>query len=124
MLSKSQVVAARKAIESTYIGQCTITEHQKVRKDNGSTAFNDVVVLENQPCKLSFEKIANNNQTNSAAILIQTTKLFIAPEIQIKPGSKITVVQNGVTTEYKSSGEPAMYQTHQEIMLELFKGWS
>lgn len=124
MLSKSQVVAARKAIESTYIGQCTITEHQKVKKRNGSTTFEEVVVLSKKPCKLSFEKIANNNQTNSAAILIQTTKLFIAPEIQIKPGSKITVVQNNVTTEYKSSGEPAMYQTHQEIMLELFKGWS
>lgn len=124
MLSKNQVVAARKAIESTYIGQCTITEHQKMKKENGSIAFEEVVVLSEKPCKLSFEKIANNNQTNSAAILIQTTKLFIAPEIQIKPGSKITVVQNNVTTEYKSSGEPAMYQTHQEIMLELFKGWS
>lgn len=124
MLSKSQVVATRKAIESTYIGQCTITEHQKVKKENGSTTFKEVVVLSEKPCKLSFEKIANNNQTNSAAILIQTTKLFIAPEIQIKPGSKIKVVQNNVTTEYKSSGEPAMYQTHQEIMLELFKGWS
>lgn len=124
MLSKSQVVATRKAIESTYFGQCTITEHQKVKKENGSITFKEVVVLSEKPCKLSFEKIANNNQTNSAAILIQTTKLFIAPEIQIKPGSKITVVQNNVTTEYKSSGEPAMYQTHQEIMLELFKGWS
>ena len=118
------MVATRKAIESTYIGQCTITEHQKVKKENGSIIFKEVVVLSEKPCKLSFEKIANNNQTNSAAILIQTTKLFIAPEIQIKPGSKITVVQNNVATEYKSSGEPAMYQTHQEIMLELFKGWS
>lgn len=124
MLSKTKMVAVRKGIESLYSGICTITEHQKYLKENKSTGFKDVVVLENQPCRLSFEKITSTNQTESASSLIQTTKLFIAPEIQIKPGSKITVTQNGVTTEYKRTGEPAIYETHQEIILELFKGWS
>ena len=124
MLSKNQVVVVRKAIEMTYIGTCTITEHQKVKKENKSTGFSDVVVLENQPCKLSYEKVTNNNQTESAAALIQTAKLFIAPEIQVKPGSKLTISQNGRTIDFKNSGEPAIYQTHQEIVLELFKGWS
>nr|WP_308742099.1 hypothetical protein [uncultured Anaerocolumna sp.] len=124
MLSKNQMVAVRKAIESMYIGTCTITEHQKVKKENKSTGFQDVVVLENQPCKLSFEKITNTNPTETAALLVQTAKVLIAPEIQIKPGSKLTITQNGVTTEFKNSGEPAMFGTHQEIILELFKGWS
>lgn len=124
MLSKNQVVVVRKAIEISYIGTCTITEHQKVKKENKSTGFSDVVVLENQPCKLSYEKVTNNNQTESAAALIQTAKLFIAPEIQVKPGSKLTITQNGRTIDFKNSGEPAIYQTHQEIVLELFKGWS
>lgn len=124
MLSKNQMVAVRKAIESMYIGTCKITEHQKVKKENKSTGFQDVVVLENQPCKLSFEKITNTNPTETAALLVQTAKVLIAPEIQIKPGSKLTITQNGVTTEFKNSGEPAMFGTHQEIILELFKGWS
>jgi hypothetical protein len=124
MLSKIQVVGIRKAIESHYIGTCTITEHQKVKKENKSTGFQDVIVLENQPCKLSYEKVTNTNQTESAAALIQTAKLFIAPDIQIKPGSKLTITQNERTIDFKNSGEPAVYQTHQEIVLELFKGWS
>lgn len=124
MLSKNQMVAVRKAIESMYIGTCTITEHQKVKKENKSTGFQDVVVLENQPCKLSFEKITNTNPTETAALLVQTAKVLIAPEIQTKPGSKLTITQNGVTTEFKNSGEPAMFGTHQEIIIELFKGWS
>lgn len=124
MLSKNQMVAVRKAIEKMYIGTCTITEHKKIKKENKSTGFQDVIILENQPCKLSFEKITNTNQTETAALLVQTTKLFIAPEIQIKPGSKLTITQNGVTTEFKNSGEPAMFGSHQEIILELFKGWS
>lgn len=51
-------------------------------------------------------------------------RLFLAPEIKVAPGSKITITQNGVVGEYKNSGVPAMYDTHQEIMLELFKGWA
>lgn len=118
------MVAVRQAIEPMYIGTCTITEHQKVQKPNKSTGFQDVVILENQACKLSFEKITNTNQTETAALVVQTAKVLIAPEIIIKPGSKLTITQNGVTTEFKNSGEPAMFGSHQEIILELFKGWS
>jgi len=124
MLSKNQVVMVRKTIEKMYIGTCTITEHQKVKKDNKSTGFQDVIVLENQPCKLSFSSITSTSQTETAAMVVQTAKVLIAPEIQIKPGSKLTITQNGVITEYKNSGEPALFDTHQEIILELFKGWS
>lgn len=124
MLSENQVVVVRKAIEMTYDGKCTITEHQKVQKPSKSTGFQDVIVLTDQPCKLSFSKITNTSQGETAAMVIQTAKVLLAPEIQIKTGSKLTITQNGVTTEYKSSGEPARYATHQEIVLELFKGWS
>lgn len=124
MLSQNQVVAVRKAIESTYDGNCTITENQPYKKENKSTGHHEVVTLENQPCKLSFKTISNTNHTETAAIVGQITKLFIAPEIKVKAGSKLTVTQSGVTTEYKNSGEPAVYPTHQEIILELFKGWA
>lgn len=125
MLSKIKMVKARKAIESLYDGTCTITEHQKVKKENKSTGFQDVVVLENEPCRLSFKTINNTNSTETgASAVVQIAKVFLAPEIKVKPGSKLSVTQNGVTTEYKSSGEPAFYSTHQEIVLELFKGWA
>ena len=125
MLSKTKMVKARKAIESLYDGKCTITEHQKIKKENKSTGFQDVVVLECEPCRLSFKTINNTNRTDTAAsAVVQITKVFLAPEIRVKPGSKLAITQNGVTTEYKSSGEPAFYSTHQEIVLELFKGWA
>ncbi|MCZ9313161.1 MAG: hypothetical protein O0V67_07265 [Methanocorpusculum sp.] len=118
------MVKARKAIESLYDGKCTITEHQKVKKENKSTGFQDVIVQQDIPCRLSFKTVNNANQTETAASIVQITKVFLAPEIQVKPGSKLTITQNGVTTDYKSSGEPAFYSTHQEIVLELFKGWA
>lgn len=49
----------------------------------------------------------------------QIIKLFMSPEIEIKPGAKITVTQAGVTETYECSGTPAVYETHQEIILKL-----
>lgn len=125
MLPKNKMVKARKAIEHLYDGICTITEHQKIKLENKSTGFQDVVVQENIPCRLSFKTVTNTKQTEtSASEVVQITKVFLAPEIQVKPGSKLTITQHGVTNDYCSSGQPAFYVTHQEIVLELFKGWA
>ena len=117
--------AARKAIESTYEGVCDVVEYGDILDEQTKiTSQGEIVVLEGQPCKLSFETISVANQSDTASSVSQKTKLFVSPEIKVKPGSKIVVTQNGVTTEYSASGEPAIYFSHQEIMLELFWGWT
>lgn len=117
--------AARKAIESTYTGTCDIIEYGSV-KDRKSkiTRQEEIVTAKNQPCKLSFEKIAAAVQTDTGAAVSQGVKMFIAPETEVKSGSKIVVTQNGVTTAYCASGQPAVYSSHREIMLELWKEWA
>ena len=116
---------ARKAIESTYEGVVTIEEYQKVKDEvTKLTSSKVVVVLENQPCRLSFERLQVANQTEAGASVTQSVKLFLAPEVCIKAGSKITVTQAGKTTAYTYSGIPAIYDTHQEIRLELFQEWA
>lgn len=123
MLSKNAVVKVRKAFEKGYIGTFTVTEHRKVTKPNHTTGFSDVNVLTDQPCRLSFSSSPSVGSGDVPEIK-QTVELFFAPEITVKEGSKITVTQNGVTTEYKQSGTPAVYDTHKEILLELFRGWA
>lgn len=122
MLQKTRMV--RNALESLYDGVCTIIEHKKVTRENKTTGFDDVVVLENQPCRLSFKTITSAGQGNNGASLAQTVTLFLSPDIAVKAGSKIVVTQHGKTTEYKCSGEPAIHSNHQELVLELFKGWA
>jgi len=115
----------RTAIEILYTGLCDIYEYQPVKDPVSKiTKHQPVPMLTNQPCKLSFSKINSANQTETAASIAVTAKLFISPDIQIKPGSKLVVAQNGKSFEYKNSGEPAFHSSHQEVMLELFKGWS
>lgn len=118
-------IAARKALESTYEGECTIIEHQDVKDEITKLSREEkVVVLQGQPCKLSFEKLAAASRTETAAAVSQGVKLFLAPEIRVNSGSRIVVTQNGVTNEYCASGEPAVYNTHQEIILELAERWA
>lgn len=117
--------AARKAVEATYFGTLTVTE-MKREKDAKSklTKTEPVVVLEDQPCKLSFETLKSAVRTDSAATVTQITKLFVSPDVSIRAGSKITVTQDGVTTDYTRSGVSAVYPTHQEIVLDLFERWA
>lgn len=126
MLSEAAMVNAKKAIESTYIGVCDIIEY--IHRQNSVTKISEKTeesVLSAQPCRLSFD--VNNNRVlkptltgETASEVKQNVKLFISPEIEIKPGSKIIVTQNGVTTAYKKSGQPSVYFSHQEIMLDIF----
>lgn len=113
---------ARKAIEELYDGVCTVTEYTKVKDEKTKlSGMKDVVVLEGQPCRISFSKVSPVVQSESAANAVQTIKLFISPDVTINPGAKITVTQNGYDTVFQSSGVPAVYATHQEIMLELYR---
>ena len=117
--------AARRAQEATYEGICTIYEYRDVTDEKTKlSSEEEVAVIEDQPCKLSFEKLNSVVQTETAAVQAQGVKLFLAPEIAVGSNSKIVVTQNGITNEYSASGIPAVYSTHQEITLESFRGWS
>lgn len=123
----------RKAIEMLYEDSCNIIEYRG-NKDSVTkqTKKQEVVVLENQPCNLSYSNTKNATSTEAATIITQTPLLFISTDVSIKAGSKIvvtkkseTVIADSVnTTAYKNSGVPAVYSVHQEITLELFKGWA
>lgn len=131
MLQKNKMVTTlnrtRRAIESTYIGFCDVSEYvHSVDNITKISSKSEKIVLSNISCRLSFD--VNNNRNlkptlsgETASEIKQTVKLFISPDVEIKPGSKIIVTQNGVTTAYKKSGNPSVYSTHQEIVLELWE---
>lgn len=113
----------REAIESQYDCECDVIE-LKPKVKNNITETIEEIVLNKQKCRISFEDIYVNTETDTESEKKQKIKLFIAPELVIRAGSKIVVTGRGRTTTYKNSGEPAVYSTHQEIILELWKGWA
>ncbi|HEK4598502.1 TPA: hypothetical protein SOK46_003905, partial [Clostridioides difficile] len=72
----------RKAIEMLYREKCTIVEYQSVKDPITKRTNNkEVVILKNQPCKLSYKNIVSATD-GKVAKLEQTIKLFISPDIE------------------------------------------
>lgn len=114
------------AIKSLWRGKCTVTvrNNDTTDENTGRVVVGEVDTYTDEPCRISFDTVNATQPENNAANIVQSITLFINRAVVIPEGSKITVTQNGVTGVYEKSGRPAVYSTHQEIPLELFKGWA
>lgn len=119
---------ARKIAETQYEDTCTVTERISQRSEtNKRTKQVETQTLIDQPCKLTFREttLTKSNESTTMSNVVQEILLFISPDVSIKPGSKIEITRkNGTVEVYKNSGIPQVYDTHQEIVLEIFKGWA
>ncbi len=116
------MVKIKNTIEKTFTHSCTVINKQSVRKEDMSTAFEDVVIVQNQPCRLSYSNISTAKDVGVHNESIQQIKLFLNNSLNIPPGSVITVIHDGVTDVYSNSGKSSVFSTHQEIVLELKEG--
>lgn len=117
--------AHQKAIERLYEDTCTVYEYKSIKDEiTKLTSKKETAVLEDQPCKLSFERLDTAGGGGNAAEKKMSVKLFLSPDVIIEAGSKIVVTHKGEKTAYCSSGVPGKFFTHQEIKLELFERWA
>ena len=108
-------------LATLWSGKCTIYEYHDITDPfTKQTIQREVAVLEDEPCRLSYRHEQATNIQSGAAVVSQSIKLIIRPDLVIKAGSVIEVTQHGVTCKYKGSGQPAVYCNHQEIVLELY----
>ena len=114
------------AIKSLWRGKCTVTvrNNDTTDENTGRVVVGGVDTYTGEPCRISFDTVNATQPENNAANIVQSITLFIDRAVVIPEGSKITVTQNGATAVYEKSGKPAVYSTHQEIPLEIFKGWA
>ena len=114
------------AIKSLWRGRCTVTvrNNDTTDENTGRVVVGEVDTYTDEPCRISFDTVNATQLENNAANIVQSITLFIDRAVVIPEGSKITVTQNGATAVYEKSGKPAVYSTHQEIPLEIFKGWA
>ncbi|WP_438491025.1 ABC transporter ATP-binding protein [Paenibacillus sp. IHBB 3054] len=119
MPSFGNIPAERAAIESTYEGLCTVSEMKDVKDPvTGKTRQQPVPVLVDEPCALSQTSLPAATQTVTVNQVNYDAKLFISPDVFIKPGSRIKVLQNGMAFEGEQAGKAFRYATHQEIKLK------
>lgn len=113
----------RARLEEFYTDTCTVIEKQKIKTPSKQTRFEDVTVLSDLKCRLSTSSISSASGGDVSS-LAKEIKLFVSPEIDIKPGSKVIVkriLEDGITIEetYNCSGYAGAYQTHREYQLEI-----
>ncbi|QHZ52163.1 ABC transporter ATP-binding protein [Paenibacillus larvae] len=107
----------RRALEKMYEDQATISGFREVTKPNGSTKNEPVVIYQDQPCRISQRALGVNSQTDAENKIAYETKLFIAPDLDIRQGDMVEVKRGALSREF-TAGEPFPYQTHQEIALQ------
>ena len=111
---------ARVQIEKMYESTCSVWQFSRVYdKATHSTKMRKIALFENIPCHISYGVSGAAKQTDTIAAIGQNITLYLPPEYAVPAGSEITIDTRGRITKYESSGEPAVYQSHQEISLVL-----
>ena len=115
----------RKAIEATYDGTCRIYGMQSVKDPvTKVTRQEETLVQDGIACHLSYSSTALAAGSDTVTGVAQTIKLFLEPEPVVPPGSRIEGTQQGRTESYAQSGKAAVYSSHQEILLEIWKEYA
>ena len=115
----------RKAVEATYDGTCRIYGMQSVKDPvTKVTRQEETLVQDGIACHLSYSSTALAAGSDTVTGVAQTIKLFLEPEPVVPPGSRIEVTQQGRTESYAQSGKAAVYSSHQEILLEIWKEYA
>lgn len=107
------------AVEGLYFDKCTIYGYENITDEKTHQTQQVCAILyEDIPCRLVYKQIQANGQVYSVPTIGQSVKLLLNPDICVVDGCEIHITkQTGQTVVYKSSGEPAFYPSHQEIML-------
>ena len=92
----------REAIERLYKGLCSVkVKVSSVNEETGETVFTEKAVLTEQPCRLSFQSRNSAAKDDGYSTISQSVVLFIAPEVEIPSGSKITEKQLTIAVAVK-----------------------
>lgn len=117
----------RKALERMWRDRCWVYVQEETTDPVAClTDFEEKPLLEDQPCKLSFETLTAGSG-DEIPIATQAVKLFLTSDVEIPPGCKIVVKRfNSFEREFTfiKSGIAGAFANHQEILLTEFKGYA
>ncbi len=117
----------KKAIEPLYTETCTVYEREAELEDR-RTVFKETVRYENIPCRVSMKAylFGENAGSEKKGYLNvgKKAKIFVPPEYEIKPGSRIEVKSNGKSVVYAKSGQMSFYASHNEVTVETEKNFA
>lgn len=109
--------AERVALEATYEDSATILRAQDAQ-DGSLTRQEETPVYQAVSCGLSRGGSDSSGQTAMQNNIDYDATLFLAPELDIRPGDRVEVTRFGVMYSFAVEGRPPVYATHQEVRLK------
>ena len=106
--------------------RCTVTVREPVSDaETGLMGYAEKVLAADLPCRIFLFLCPGRRGREAPRRSGQPVKLFLQPEVEIPPGSRIAVTRGEKTVLYARSGEPARYPGHRrESNLELWERWA
>lgn len=124
VITMKNLSIAKQYIEKLYLDTATVIEYREVEDEiTHISNFQEVIVHENIPCKLSFNRFPQSGEGVASSLSFLAT-ILISPDLKINEGSKFVIEKNGKVYELSNSGVPRMGINHQEIQVNEFKGWA
>ena len=110
---------ARKVFEEHYDSQLILSMN-KTKTDGPFTKPDWQASTEIIPCRIARKKVVNAMSQGDIAENQYTLTLYASPEVELPPGSRVTVIDaHGVSREYSYSSEGIHhYWTHQEVEIK------
>lgn len=111
-------------LEKLYSYTCNIFNLTHIKDDtNKRTFLKKTLIYESIPCRISYFNSSSVNyfyETDTNNKRKQFVKLILQNDIDILPGSYVTVFKNSKKIgDFKNSGVPLIYSSHQEISLSI-----
>ena len=107
-------------LEKLWIGKANVYKMTpSVNNVTKRTEFASTLIYSAIPCRVSYRRIPITQDVKNVSQVTQEIKLIASNKWNIPPGCKVVATQHGRTASYKSSGKPAIYSEHQEIILEM-----
>lgn len=111
------IAIKRECLETLYTGLVDVFESKNIEDENFFSRPVEREILHQEPCRISYQ-VSHPTVDNPKEHRKKIT-LMIAPEPDIKAGTKFVVTQNGKTEIYFKASEPKIYSDHQSI--EIYK---
>jgi len=119
------MVSRTKTLSKLWTDRCDVYISEQAEDPNtGRTIEREERMQQDIPCRLSFrrgiEAMGMIRDAQDAAIeAVQVVRLFLAPDVEIPPGSRIVVWRaDGNELRFHRSGVPAVFESHQEVRME------
>lgn len=114
-----------KILSRMWTDRCDVyVSEQTTQSDTGRTVMQERRLHQDILCRVSFrrgiEAMGVVRDVQGAAMeSVQVVRLFLTPDIEIPPGSRVIVRRgNGQTLHFARTGVPAVFEGHQEVRME------